>query len=187
MAVAISIVALLASVSHHAVTAAGPVTLTATLAGSNSVPPVPSTATGSATITVDTATNTVHYSVQFSGLSSGLTASHIHQGAAGTNGPVVVPFAIGTAAGQTSGSFSGDNTTAPMTIVAELASNPSAFYVNVHSTTFPAGEIRGQLALSSSPPGTATPELASGDLLAAGLVPVAAVIFLRRRRARRAA
>ena len=145
MAVAISIVALLASVSHHAVTAAGPVTLTATLAGSNSAPPVPSTATGSATITVDTATNTVHYSVQFSGLSSGLTASHIHVGAAGTNGPIVVPFVIGTATGQTSGSFSGDNTTAPAATVAALAANPSGFYVNVHTTTHPGGEVRGQL------------------------------------------
>ena len=75
------------------------------------------------------------------------TAAHIHEGAAGTNGPVVVNLAApadGNAAdclteGET-GKFVGDQT------VLEILNNPSDYYVNVHSPEYPNGAIRGQLA-----------------------------------------
>jgi hypothetical protein len=78
------------------------------------------------------------------------TAAHIHRGAAGTNGPVVVNLARpndGDAAdcltqdeilpGGTP-AFSGAT-------AAEILQNPQAFYVNVHNAEYPGGAIRGQL------------------------------------------
>jgi hypothetical protein len=77
---------------------------------------------------------------------SGATAAHIHEGAAGTNGPVVVtlaPPADGNAAdclteGET-GKFAEGQT------VAEILQNPQHYYVNVHNAEFPGGAVRGQL------------------------------------------
>ena len=74
------------------------------------------------------------------------TAAHIHEGPAGTNGPVVVNLAApadGNAAdclteGE-AGKFVGDQT------VAEILANPANYYVNVHNAEYPGGAIRGQL------------------------------------------
>jgi hypothetical protein len=73
-------------------------------------------------------------------------AAHIHEGAAGTNGPVVANLAApadGNAAdclteGE-AGKFVGDQT------VAEILANPGDYYVNVHNADYPGGAIRGQL------------------------------------------
>src|SRR5207342_2004315 len=67
-------------------------TLTATLSGSSENPPINTGAFGSATVTVDMGARTVTYRVDVYNLPSGVTASHIHAGAVGTNGPVVVNF-----------------------------------------------------------------------------------------------
>ena len=69
-------------------------------------------------------------------------AGHIHQGAAGTNGPVVIPLVVKPAR-----TFTEITCVTPTTpgILDKLAANPSGFYVNVHDATYPAGEIRGQL------------------------------------------
>lgn len=73
--------------------------------------------------------------------------AHIHKGAAGSNGPVVVNLAApgdGDAAdclteGE-AGKFVGTQT------VAEILANPEGFYVNVHNAEYPGGAIRGQLS-----------------------------------------
>ena len=74
-------------------------------------------------------------------------AAHIHEGAKGENGPVVVNLAApadGNAADCLTegemGKFVGDQT------VADILANPEDYYVNVHNTEFPGGAIRGQLA-----------------------------------------
>ncbi len=81
------------------------------------------------------------------------TAAHIHRGAAGSNGPVVVNLARptdGNAAdclteGETlmtgAPAFPGNQVT-----VAQILANPGDFYVNVHNADYPGGAIRGQLA-----------------------------------------
>jgi hypothetical protein len=63
------------------------------------------------------------------------TAAHIHQGAAGTNGPVVVTLTAPSTGnpGTSSGCITG------------VRAAPGAFYVNVHTARFPNGAIRGQL------------------------------------------
>lgn len=75
------------------------------------------------------------------------TAAHIHEAAAGSNGPIVVNLGApgdGNAAdcltdGE-SGKFVGGTT------AAEILANPQNYYVNVHNAEYPGGAIRGQLA-----------------------------------------
>jgi hypothetical protein len=67
-------------------------------------------------------------------------AAHIHRGAAGVNGPVVVPFVAPGANGNSSGC-----TATTAALIDEIAGNPAGFYVNVHTTEHPAGAIRAQL------------------------------------------
>ncbi|HEV2041377.1 MAG TPA: CHRD domain-containing protein, partial [Casimicrobiaceae bacterium] len=64
-------------------------TQTYALSGSFEVPPVTTTATGSATVTINP-DRTVQATVTVNSMTA--TASHIHEGAAGANGPVIVPF-----------------------------------------------------------------------------------------------
>lgn len=107
-----------------------------TLSGRNEVPSADTPATGSATVTVNS-DRSVTARVTVSGMAA--TAAHIHQGARGANGPVIVPF-----------TKSGDNTFvapsgAKMTEEQYAAYKAGNTYVNVHSAKNPAGEIRGQL------------------------------------------
>jgi hypothetical protein len=106
------------------------------LIGANEVPPVTTNASGSGTVTVN-ADHTVVARITVTGMQP--TAAHIHQGAAGTNGPVIVPF-----------TKTGDNTfTAPagskLTDEQYAAFKAGNTYVNVHSDAHKAGEIRAQL------------------------------------------
>jgi hypothetical protein len=148
------IVALLVCVAAPA--AAQTFTLTATLTGAGENPGINTGAFGSATVTVDTGARTVTYRVDVFNLPSGVTASHIHVGAAGTNGPVVVNFAPPVPA---SNDFAFTGTVRDTEFVlrpdqgirsaddmfqAILAGNS---YVNVHSAVNGGGEIRGQLLL----------------------------------------
>lgn len=112
----------------------------ATLTGANEAPAAGATGgTGKAEVTLDSAKGEVCYDLSVSGI-TGATASHIHDGASGVAGPVVVPFqapAAGTAKGCTP---------ADKALVDKIIANPSGYYVNVHTTDFPGGAIRGQLA-----------------------------------------
>jgi hypothetical protein len=67
------------------------------------------------------------------------TAAHIHRGAEGVAGPVVVGLMPPTN-GFSSGCVSVDRE-----LIKEIRQDPSAFYANVHNVPFPAGAIRGQL------------------------------------------
>ncbi|HEY4641208.1 MAG TPA: CHRD domain-containing protein [Thermoanaerobaculia bacterium] len=125
------------------------VTYAADLRGTNEVPSNNSTASGSAFVTIDTTSNTLYWDVVTSGISP--TLAHIHGPApAGTNANVLINFATSAAAftnGRTSGSIN-ISSLAPDTLNT-LLTNPSNFYVNVHSAAFPGGEIRGQLVLAN--------------------------------------
>ena len=106
------------------------------LSGANEVPPVTTGASGSGTVTVG-ADCSVTAEIKATGMTA--TAAHIHQGAAGSNGGVIVPF-----------TKSGDNTfVAPagskMTPEQCSAYKAGNTYVNVHSDAHKGGEIRAQL------------------------------------------
>ena len=75
-------------------------------------------------------------------------AAHIHEGAAGKNGPVVAALAgpeDGDAADCLTEGEKGKFPTAQAGIVQRILKNPENFYVNVHNPQFPDGAMRGQL------------------------------------------
>jgi hypothetical protein len=112
------------------------VTFKATLNGASETPPNSSAATGTATLTYDTNTKIFKITVTFTGLSA--TASHIHKAPVGVPGNVVFGFPTPIK--------SPINYTSPaLTFSQDSTLNANLYYVNVHSETFPAGEIRGQL------------------------------------------
>ena len=105
------------------------------LSGANEVPAVTTAASGTGTITV-AADHTVTGSITATGMTP--TAGHIHQGAAGVNGPVIVPF---TQSGNTFSVPAG----AKLTDAQYDAYKAGNLYVNIHSAAHPGGEIRAQL------------------------------------------
>jgi CHRD domain len=70
--------------------------------------------------------------------------AHIHQAPVGVPGPIVVPLFSGSTSARHIRQF-GLATPNPGTTGADLCANPSAYYVNYHTTQFPMGAIRGQL------------------------------------------
>ncbi len=169
---------------------------TTTLTGGQEVPPTGSPGIGIALVTVDTLTNLMTVNVSFTGLLSPTVASHIHCCAPlGVNAMVAtaVPTFPGFPLGVTTGTYlqTFDLTAAatynPAFITAHggtVAGAQAAFiaglvggqtYLNIHTSQFPGGEIRGQLQ--------AVPEPAT--LLLFGTSIAGAAEGLRRRRKRR--
>ena len=105
------------------------------LSGDQEVPPVKTSGAGSGTITIND-DGSVSGSVTATGVTP--TAAHIHEGAAGKNGPVIVPF---TKDGDKFGPAAGAKLT-PDQLKAFKAGN---VYVNIHSAANPGGEVRAQL------------------------------------------
>lgn len=104
-----------------------------------------STATGFATLDLDTVAMTLAIDLSFTGLSTPDTNAHIHCCAPlGSSAPVVLPFLpAGFPTGVTSGTFSTTFTGLTPALVADILSGLS--YINIHTSTFPGGEIRGQI------------------------------------------
>ena len=111
-------------------------TPTLTLTGASEVPPVTTSASGTANVTINPDRSVV-VKVNVSGMTA--TASHIHEGAAGTNGPVIVPFT--KTADNTFASSDG----AKLTESQYASYKAGNLYVNVHSAAHPGGEIRAQI------------------------------------------
>jgi CHRD domain len=71
-------------------------------------------------------------------------AGHIHQGAAGVNGPIVVGFPVFDGLPASFGGVDGCVSADPG-LVDEIRHHPAGFYVNLHTPDFQGGAIRGQL------------------------------------------
>lgn len=110
------------------------VQLTADLSGLNEVPVGDPDGTGLALLTIDDGAATVDWTFTVNNIESTIIGAHIHQAPAGVNGPIVVDF---------SSQLSGSGLSDPDLLA--VVANPSGFYVNIHTPSFPAGAIRGQL------------------------------------------
>lgn len=69
-------------------------------------------------------------------------AAHIHRGNGNENGPVVVPL---SAPGAGDPGASGSCVSVDGSLAAAIMANPAKYYVNVHTSAFPGGAVRGQL------------------------------------------
>jgi hypothetical protein len=121
-------------------TTTGPdVNFNVTLSGIEEVPgPGHPDGTGAAMLTVQPGGDEVCVTITVEGVDD-VTAAHIHEGRAGTAGPIAVTLPTptdGAADGCASASTS---------IIDGLATGTRSFYVNVHSEKFPDGAVRAQL------------------------------------------
>lgn len=167
--------------------------LKTTLSGANEVPVVMSAGTGTVTLTLNDTANTLLIATTFSGLTGTTSAAHIHccqplgtNAGVATVPPVFPGFPTGVTAGTYSQTFdltqssfynpsfvtaNGGVTGARNAFVAGLIAGQT--YFNIHTTAFPGGEIRGQLAV--------VPEPASWALLIAGFGLAGTALRTRRR------
>ena len=167
-----------------------PIVYQAALRGSNEFPSNASPGTGLATVTIDTDDHLLRVEVTFQDLLAGTTASHIHccvlpsaanpNAGVATQTPTFTGFPLGVTSGSYDHSFDtlmlstynmpfvtangGTPAGAEAALAAGLANGMA--YLNIHTTQFPAGEIRGFFAV---------PELSSMVLLGMGLLGIGAL------------
>ena len=152
---------------------ASPVTVVARLTGFKEVPVISTRAFGNFRAVIDPRSGTISYELTYSGLTGSVQQAHIHVGQFSVNGAVSVflcqteasPDPTGLAprcprSGKVTGILQSANMIEGGIVAQGIA--PGEFgelvrairsgvaYVNVHSTTFPAGEVRGQLHFPES-------------------------------------
>jgi CHRD domain-containing protein len=113
------------------------VNLKADLKASSEVPPNESKGTGSVIATFDTDSNKLSWKGTLSGLSGPVTAAHFHTADVGRNGAVAVAII-----GADKDAFEGSATLTDTQAEDLMAGK---WYVNIHTATYKAGEIRGQV------------------------------------------
>jgi hypothetical protein len=134
-------------------------TFEALLTGSGETSPTGSPATGFGTVVLNAAQNQITVDESWSGLLAAATASHIHgPGGVGTNAGFI--FAFSGVPAATSGSIPQQVFAITPTEVGYLQSG--YLYLNVHTSQFPGGEIRGQLVLVPEPSTAALLVLGAG-------------------------
>ena len=167
-------------------------TYVATLSGPNESPANSSPGTGSVTINIDTLGHSMRIRLLFSGLSGTTTAAHIHSATStpgsGTAGvatmlPAIGNFPLGVSSGLLDQTFDtlaasfynpaylsangGTAASAEMALFAGIRGGQA--YFNIHTTTFPGGEIRGFLTPSIVPEPSSLLLLSLASLGLAGL------------------
>jgi hypothetical protein len=112
--------------------------------GLNENPPNTSAATGSGIVYFSSGLDTLYFDLLWSPLSSSFTAAHFHRGVTGQNGPVIHAITSDVIGGTHAVGF-----WAGLTDRDVLDFLTDSMYVNAHSTTFPGGEIRGQIYIAA--------------------------------------
>jgi len=142
----------------------------ADLNGANESPANASPAIGTALITTDTGLNTMRVQVTFTGLQGNVTAAHIHSATAvagtGTAGSYDQTFDMTLASSYRAGFITANGGT-PSSAQAALFSSFSdgKAYLNIHTSSFSGGEIRGFLQVVPEPSTVAFGIIAAGSVL----------------------
>lgn len=119
--------------------------LSTTLTGANEAPgPGDPNATGEADLRLNQGQRRVCFDVSWADVDGVVSAGHIHIAPVGVPGPIVVPLFTGSFAGTDA--TNGCVQDVGRGLIKAIRKHPSAYYVNVHSTDFPDGAIRGQLS-----------------------------------------
>lgn len=164
--VAITALAVLIGATGGGIAEAARITIRGTATGAEENPPVPGGAGAQVAFVFDDITNDLTYAVTVSGLSADLvTASHIHRGARGVNGPIVHNLST-TGFTQVSGTIRLSSAD-----VADLRAGN--FYFNVHSKEYPGGFARWQMVLPGAAAGAPGGPGAPGGAGAPGAGPIA--------------
>ena len=120
----------------------GFMTWNVTLSGCQEVPEVTTTGNGTASVTLDTLNNTITVEGTYQDMEGIVTAAHIHGPAQqGQNAGVILTL---NTTGGTSGDITGNGTLTPENVQNVL---DGLTYINVHSETYPGGEIRAQIVV----------------------------------------
>lgn len=160
--------ALMASLGLASVALAAETTLTADLAGGAETD---EDGIGTATIVVDPDAGTACWTFDVENIDA-VTVSHIHEGAEGTDGGVVVDLDLD----GFDGTSEGCNDAADADTLQAIIDAPDGYYVNVHNEAFPGGAIRGQLGAESPDTALTSPTSPLAPLL--GIVALAAAVAL---------
>jgi hypothetical protein len=138
----LQIMIVLALLALTSIAATGGRPFTTTLTGAAEVPgPGDPDGSGTAWLRLNPGQERVCFDISVSGIVLPATGAHIHVGTADVAGPVVVGLTPPDESGASSGCVSADRE-----LIIDIIQNPEEYYVNVHSTEFPAGAVRGQLS-----------------------------------------
>lgn len=124
------------------------ITLNVPLIGGEEVPPVQTPAVGTGTLELNLDTRELSGTVVFSNLTSNSTGAHIHRGALGIEGAVLIPLEGGN--GVRSGTYEVPEDTVLTQNQLDLLKD-NRLYLNIHSVNYPDGEIRGQIEYTPEP------------------------------------
>lgn len=123
---------------------AGGTAFTIALTGEAESPAGDPVGTGEAVVRVRRNQGQVCFTLEVRNITLPTAGAHIHRGAAGDNGGIVVTLRTPGQSGEARGCVA-----ASRAVVAQLLANPAGHYVNVHTSDFPAGAVRGQLTGTS--------------------------------------
>ena len=113
-----------------------------TMTGAEEVPgPGDPDGSGTVTLHLNPGAGEVCFEIVVANLTLPAIGAHIHEAPAGVAGPIDIGLTPPDASGRSSGCVSADREK-----ILEIIQEPEAYYVNVHTTDFPAGAIRGQLS-----------------------------------------
>lgn len=119
--------------------------LHAKLKGSQEVPdPGDPNGKGKAKVALKPGKEKICFKIKYKRLTD-VVAAHIHEGDKGVAGPVVVPLLSPSSPLPGKGREKGCVKEVEAELIREIKQAPGSYYVNLHSSDFPAGAIRGQL------------------------------------------